>query len=91
MSLTIFGAFSGLLLLAISALCGFLQFRNREDEVAERRWRVVHVGGTAGAVQLLVLTLLVDPLRAGAMAVAILVGVNVATWMFFVGRCLRGG
>src|SRR5438132_860001 len=45
----------GLTLLAVSALLGFVQHRHRERPDMFARWRVVHNGGTAGAVQLLAL------------------------------------
>jgi hypothetical protein len=46
----------GTLLLTGSALLGFVQHRYRDQPEAFSRWRVVHVGGTAGAVQLLALS-----------------------------------
>src|SRR2546430_967583 len=45
----------GTWLLAIAALPGFVQERHRDVPEEFARWRVVHAGGTAGAVQLLAL------------------------------------
>lgn len=46
-------AIAGTILLSAAALVGFRQHAARHDAVRAARWRVVHVGGTAGAVQLL--------------------------------------
>src|SRR5688500_10354423 len=46
---------SGVTLLSISALLGFVQERHRESPETFARWRVVHAGGAAGAVQLIAL------------------------------------
>jgi len=46
---------SGVMLLSISALLGFVQERHRDSPEAFARWRVVHAGGAAGAVQLIAL------------------------------------
>ena len=43
----------GTLLLRVSELTGFAQHHARAQPEAFQRWRVVHNGGTAGAVQLL--------------------------------------
>ena len=46
---------NGILLLARAALLGFAQEHHRDRPDAFSAWRVVHAGGTAGAVQLLAL------------------------------------
>jgi hypothetical protein len=80
----------GTTLLSIAALLGFVQHRHRGRPEAAARWRVVHAGGTAGAVQLLVLAALWERL-AGRQPWAALVagGVALATWAFFLGPLAR--
>ena len=46
---------AGAILLSIAALLGFVQERHRDRPKLFAAWRVVHSGGTAGAVQLLAL------------------------------------
>ena len=81
---------SGLLLLSISALLGFVQERYRNWPDAFARWRVVHAGGTAGAVQLLALSAIWPALApSGWRFPAVAVGVIFATWAFFLGPLAR--
>lgn len=80
---------SGTILLTVSALLGFVQHRYRDrPEVAH--WRVVHAGGTAGAVQLIALSAIWGNVGArGAWAAYLSVGLIVATWAFFLGPLAR--
>jgi vacuolar-type H+-ATPase subunit I/STV1 len=76
----------GTVLLSISALLGFVQawYRNRPEAFV--RWRVVHSGGTAGAVQLLVVSALWDRLTGNVIWQAPLAcGLIIATYAFFLG------
>jgi hypothetical protein len=81
---------SGVLLLTISALLGFVQERHRDRPVAFANWRVAHAGGTAGAVQLLALAatwkhfFARDPWTA-----LVAVGLIFSTWAFFIGPVAR--
>jgi hypothetical protein len=79
----------GIVLLAVSALLGFVQHRYREQPEAFALWRVVHAGGTAGALQLLVLAAVWKHFpqvpSVGALAVALVA----ATYAFFLGPLAR--
>jgi hypothetical protein len=77
----------GLTLLAISALLGFVQHRYRGRPDLFARWRVVHNGGTAGAVQLLALGAVWGRLGRGPGGGGILLatGIALATIAFFLG------
>jgi hypothetical protein len=76
----------GTVLLSMSALLGFVQHRHRERPELFARWRVVHVGGTAGAVQLLALAAVWDRLGVrGTAAIFLVAGLALATWAFFLG------
>jgi hypothetical protein len=81
---------AGVLLLAVAALLGFVQERYRSQPEAFAHWRVVHSGGTAGAVQLLALSA-VWPALAGDWrpALAVALGITAATWAFFLGPLAR--
>jgi hypothetical protein len=79
---------AGILLLTPSALAGFLQARAKEPATAAR-WRVVHAGGTAGAVQLLALAAVWSRFPPGGLALAVAVGIAASTWAFFVGPLAR--
>jgi hypothetical protein len=80
----------GTVLLAISALLGFVQQRHRERPEAFALWRVVHTGGTAGAVQLLALAAVWERFAAqGAWHPLLAGGVIFATWAFFLGPLAR--
>jgi len=80
----------GTILLSISALLGFVQHRYRVRPEAFARWRVVHVGGTAGAIQLIVLSAVWESLAArGAWGACLSTGLIVATWAFFLGPLAR--
>lgn len=77
---------SGMLLLSIAALLGFVQERYRGDLPLFAAWRVVHAGGTAGAVQLLALAATWEQFAApGIMPGLLAVAVVGATWLFFLG------
>lgn len=81
---------SGTLLLTISALMGFVQERHRGQLDAFALWRVVHAGGTAGAVQLLALAALWQRYFArGQWTTLVAVGIIVSTWAFFLGPLSR--
>jgi hypothetical protein len=77
---------SGTVLLSVSALIGFVQYRYREHPETFARWRVVHAGGTAGAVQLIALAAVWGLLRIdGFWATGLSAGLVIATWAFFLG------
>jgi hypothetical protein len=76
---------SGVTLLAIAALLGFVQYRHRERAEDFARWRVVHAGGTAGAVQLMVLSAVWSRIGRGTWMPLVAAGLIVATWTFFLG------
>jgi hypothetical protein len=81
---------SGTLLLAASALLGFVQHRHRERPDAFALWRVVHVGGTAGAVQLLAVAAIWERTGTkGIWATFLAAGLISATWAFFLGPLAR--
>jgi hypothetical protein len=76
----------GTVMLSASALLGFVQHARRERPEAFARWRVVHVGGTAGAVQLLALSAIWERFgSSGTWAGFLVTGLIVATWAFFLG------
>lgn len=76
----------GLTLLAVAALVGFEQHRQRKRPERFAQWRVVHVGGTGGAVQLIALGAAFGHFGVhGAFAASVGAGVSLATWAFFVG------
>jgi hypothetical protein len=75
---------AGILLLTPAALAGFLQARAKDPD-AVARWRVVHTGGTAGAVQLLALAAVWSHFPSSTLAGAVGIGIAIATWAFFFG------
>lgn len=75
----------GIGLLAVSALLGFVQHRHRARPEAFARWRVVHNGGTAGAVQLLGLAAVWGRFARGPGLTLLAVGIVAATMAFFLG------
>jgi hypothetical protein len=80
----------GTVLLSTSALLGFVQHRHRELPDTLPRWRVVHVGGTAGAVQLLALSAIWERFGSkGAWATVLVAGLIFVTWAFFLGPLAR--
>jgi hypothetical protein len=81
---------SGALLLSMSALLGFVQERHRDQPAAFASWRVVHAGGTAGAVQLLALAAVWQRFFArGPWTALVAVGLIFSTWAFFIGPLAR--
>jgi hypothetical protein len=80
----------GTVMLSVSVLLGFVQYRHRERPESFGRWRVVHAGGTAGAVQLLALSAVWDRFgSSGTWATLLVVGLILATWAFFLGPLAR--
>ena len=81
---------SGTVMLSVSALLGFVQYRHRERPDTSARWRVVHVGGTAGAVQLLALSAIWGRFGfRGTWVTLLATGVILATWAFLLGPLAR--
>ena len=81
---------SGVFLLTISALLGFVQERHRDRPAAFASWRVVHAGGTAGAVQLLALAATWQHSFArGPWTALVAGGLIFSTWAFFIGSVAR--
>jgi hypothetical protein len=81
---------SGVLLLTVSALLGFVQERHRHSPDAFAAWRVVHAGGAAGAVQLLALAAIWEASTAGHDWTTVLAwALIIAAWAFFIGPLAR--
>ncbi len=81
---------AGTVLLAGSSLLGFVQHRTRARPEAFAAWRVVHAGGTAGAVQLLALAAVWSRFGAGGSWGALLAaGLVASTYAFFIGPLAR--
>jgi hypothetical protein len=81
---------AGTVLLAAAALLGFVQehYRDRPQRFAE--WRVVHAGGTAGAVQLLALAATWEYMTGpGIESVALASALAIVAWAFFLGPLAR--
>jgi hypothetical protein len=77
---------AGTILLSAAALAGFAQHAFRDDLVRAARWRVVHNGGTAGAVQLLTCAAIWHQLALDqAWSTWLAAGLAASTWAFFVG------
>lgn len=77
---------SGTVLLSSAALLGFVKHHHRRNAAVSATWRVVHAGGTAGAVQLLALSAVWEALVGhGKLAGCLAAGVAISTWAFFVG------
>lgn len=79
----------GIALLAVSALLGFVQNRHRTHPEVFARWRVVHNGGTAGAVQLLGLAAVWGHFGRGPGFTLLAGGLIIATVAFFLGPLAR--
>jgi len=75
----------GVSLLAVSALLGFVQHRYRHQTDEFALWRVVHSGGTAGAVQLLALAAVWQRFGARGATPLLATGLIVSTLAFFLG------
>src|SRR4051794_24372562 len=75
----------GIVLLAVSALLGFVQHHHRARREAFARWRVVHIGGTAGAVQLLGLAAVWGRFARSPELTLLAAGIVTATVAFFLG------
>jgi hypothetical protein len=80
---------SGVVLLSISALLGFIQERHRDSPDTFARWRVVHAGGAAGAVQLIALAAVWPRFNATGWLAPIAVGLVWSSWAFFLGPLAR--
>lgn len=80
---------SGVVLLSISALLGFVQERHRDSPEMFSRWRVVHAGGAAGAVQLIALAAVWSQFAATGWKAMLPVGLVVTSWAFFLGPLAR--
>ena len=80
---------SGVVLLSISALLGFVQERHRDSPERFARWRVVHAGGAAGAVQLIALAAVWSQFNATGWTEFIAAGLVASSWAFFLGPLAR--
>ena len=80
---------SGVSLLSISALLGFVQERHRDSPEAFARWRVVHAGGAAGAVQLIAFAAVWNQLASTGWKAVLPFGLVWASWAFFLGPLAR--
>ena len=80
---------SGTLLLAVSALLGFVQHRHRKQPDAFALWRVVHAGGAAGALQLLALAAVWQNFARGPAITLLAIALVAATYAFFLGPLAR--
>ena len=80
---------SGVVLLSISALLGFVQERHRHTPELFARWRVVHAGGAAGAVQLIALAAVWHQFNAAGWKELLAVGLVITSWAFFLGPLAR--
>ena len=80
---------AGIVLLALAALTGFVQHRYRERPDVFASWRVVHAGGTAGAVQLLALSAVWARFGHGLADSLLATGLIAATYAFFLGPLAR--
>ena len=81
---------SGAILLAVAALVGFVQERYRDRPELFAAWRVVHAGGTAGAVQLLALSAVWERLTSSDLLATLLAcTLSLVTWAFFLGPLAR--
>lgn len=81
---------AGIVLLASAALLGFVQEHYREEPERFSAWRVVHAGGTAGAVQLLALGAVWERLTGSSgVADALAWSLVTVTWAFFLGPLAR--
>lgn len=80
---------SGILLLAVSALLGFVQEQHRHSPEKFAQWRVVHAGGAAGAVQLLALAAVWAQLGRHSWNDVVAWGLILSAWAFFLGPLSR--
>jgi hypothetical protein len=80
---------SGVILLSISALLGFVQERHRDSLEMFARWRVVHAGGAAGAVQLIALAAVWNQFAITGWRTMLPLGLVFASWAFFLGPLAR--
>ena len=80
---------SGVVLLSISALLGFVQERYRGSPERFAQWRVVHAGGAAGAVQLIALAAVWQQFNAAGWNELVALGLVVTSWAFFLGPLAR--
>jgi len=80
---------SGVVLLSVSALLGFIQERHRDSPERFAQWRVVHAGGAAGAVQLIALAAVWNQFDAATWKELLGVGLVATSWAFFLGPLAR--
>jgi hypothetical protein len=80
---------SGVMLLSVSALLGFVQERYRQSPELFARWRVVHAGGAAGAVQLIALAAVWSQFAVTGWKAFLPLGLVLASWAFFLGPLAR--
>jgi hypothetical protein len=85
---------AGTWLLSCASLLGFVQHRTRAQPDRVALWRVVHVGGTAGAVQLLALGAVWPQLpgtsgHTSALSGLVAGALIASTWAFFLGPLAR--
>ena len=80
---------SGVMLLSVSAMLGFVQERHRDSPDVFARWRVVHAGGAAGAVQLIALAAVWRQFAATGWTTILPIGLVWTSWAFFLGPLAR--
>jgi hypothetical protein len=81
--------FSGVVLLSVTALLGFVQERHRHSPERFAQWRVVHAGGAAGAVQLIALAAVWAEFHASGWQELLALGLVWSSWAFFLGPLAR--
>lgn len=79
----------GLFLLSVAAFTGYKQHSVQKDPEQFALWRVVHSGGTSGAVQIVVFGLVLAHLKIGLVGGIIVLGATVSSCCFFVGPLLK--
>jgi hypothetical protein len=81
--------FSGVVLLSVTALLGFVQEKYRHSPERFAQWRVVHAGGAAGAVQLIALAAVWAEFHATGWKDLLALGLVWSSWAFFLGPLAR--
>jgi len=79
----------GLFLLSAAAFTGYKQHSVKNDPELFALWRVVHSGGTSGAVQIVVFGLLLAHFKIGLAGGIVVLGATVSSCCFFVGPLLK--